>query len=237
MSTLKVVLPGDVIMELPAQPQEHVEHVYLGPGLRWKDGLVRATRAGTLKKDGRNLYFVDTHQKRYIPNKREFVIGTVVKCKGSTYLIDIGAHEPASISFLAFENASKKTRKDLKLGDLIYGQLLVANKDMEPELVCIDFYNRSVGMGTLPEDGLLFTVPLHVARCLIHPENPFLLELGMKFSFSIVVGFNGRIWVKSKDPTEMTAIMHAISLLEIMTVEEAMTKLNHVVDAVFIANQ
>ncbi|KAF2350912.1 K domain type 1 [Trinorchestia longiramus] len=232
VSCLQVVLPGDLIMELPAKPVDESEKIYLGPGLRWKDGVVRATRPGVLKKDGRNLFFIESHQKRYIPQKREFVIGTVIKNKGNSYLVDIGSHEPAVISFLAFENASKKTRKDLKLGDLIYGQLLVANKDMEPELVCIDFYNRAVGMGTLPEGGLLFKVPLHVARSLLHPDNPYLLQIGSGLSFSIVVGFNGRVWVKGKDMSEMTAVMHAVMLLDCMSLNEALTKVHAVIDSV-----
>lgn len=227
-----MVLPGDKILDLPAKPVDESERIYLGPGLRWKDGIVTATRPGVLKKDGRNLYFIESHQKRYIPQKREFVIGTVIKNKGSTYLVDIGSHEPASISFLAFENASKKTRKDLKLGDLIYGQLLVANKDIEPELVCIDFYNRAVGMGTLPDGGLLFKVPLHIARSIIQPDNPFLLELGSRLSFSIVVGFNGRIWVKGKDISEMTAVMHAVTLLECMSLDEAISKVHPVIESI-----
>ncbi|KAA0189592.1 hypothetical protein HAZT_HAZT006984 [Hyalella azteca] len=232
VSSMKVVLPGDLIMELPVKPVDTSENVFLGPGLRWKDGVVRATRPGILKKDSRNLYFIESHQKRYIPQKREFVVGTVIKNKGNSYLVDIGSHEPATISFLAFENASKKTRKDLRLGDLIYGQLLVANKDMEPELVCIDFYNRAVGMGTLPDGGLLFKVPLHVARSLVNPSNPFLLELGARLSFSIVVGFNGRVWVKAKNMADMTSVMHAVSLLECMSTEEALIKMHSVIDSV-----
>ena len=219
-------------MDLPASSSEDSDKVFLGPGLRWKDGQVKATRAGQLKKDGRNLYFVDSRQKRYIPQKREFVIGTVVKCKGNVYHVDIGANEPAAISFLAFENASKKTRKHIKLGDLIYGQLLVANKDMEPELVCIDHYNRAVGMGTLPEGGLLFTVPLHVARNILQPQNTFLHQLGKRMSFSVVVGFNGRIWLKANNQFEMIAIMHSISLLEFMSLEEALNKVHDVIDVV-----
>ena len=120
----------------------------------------------------------------------------VDRCKGNTYLVDIGSHEPATLSYLAFENASKKTRTEMKLGDLIYGQLLVANKDMEPELVCIDFYNQSAGMGVLPEGGLVFTVSLNVARSLVQPENPFLMELAHVISFEMLIGFNGRIWLK-----------------------------------------
>merc|ERR1711872_774819 len=125
MKEMRVVLPGDFIIDTPSTEQERV---CLGPGLRLTDGVIRATRPGMLKTDGRKLYYVDSHQKRYVPQKREFVVGTVIRCKGNSYLIDIGSHEPASLSFLAFENASKKTRTEIKLGDLIYGQLLVASK-------------------------------------------------------------------------------------------------------------
>lgn len=170
-------------------------------------------------------------QKRYIPQRREFVIGIVKKKKGENYLIDIGGHEPATISYLAFENASKKTRKDLKLGDLLYGQLLVADKDMEPEMVCIDIYNRAVGMGPLPEGGLLFTIPLHIARSIIDPQNPFLLEIARYISYSIVVGFNGRVYVKASKQIEMVAIMHAIKLLELTNLEEAKENVGKLIES------
>ncbi|MCL4138546.1 UNVERIFIED_CONTAM: hypothetical protein GTU68_041485 [Idotea baltica] len=230
---LKTVLPGDLVLEVDLSTTQ--EKIFLGPGLRWYENKVRATRVGLLKRDGKNLYYVDTMQKRYIPQKREFVIGIVTKKKGEKYLMDIGGHEQATISYLAFENASKKTRKELKLGDLVYGQLLVANKDMEPELVCIDIYNRSVGMGPLPEGGLLFTVPLHVARSIIDPQNPYLLEIARQISYSIVVGFNGRVYVNSSSQAKMVAIMHAIKLLELSNIEEAKTNLSSLLDS-FLLN-
>jgi len=37
----------------------------------------------------------------------------------------------------------------VQVGDLVYARLLVANKDMEPELVCIDSNGRSSGYGVL----------------------------------------------------------------------------------------
>ena len=40
-----------------------------------------------------------------------------------------------------------------QVGDLIYARLLVANKDMEPEIVCIDGGGRSSGMGVIGRDG------------------------------------------------------------------------------------
>ncbi|XP_064117112.1 exosome complex component RRP40-like [Macrobrachium nipponense] len=227
--SLHVVLPGDNILEF--NPEKDRDRIFIGPGLRWQDNVVRATRPGVLKKSDKQLYYVDTHQKRYIPQKREFVIGIVLKKKGDNYIIDIGGSEYATISYLSFENASKKTRKEMKPGDLLYGQLLVANKDMEPELVCIDVYNRAVGMGTLPEGGVMFTVPLHVARKIVDPENPFLLTIGKKINYTIVVGFNGRVWIKAKSQREKVAIMNAFTLLEVMPLKEAVENLFKFLDS------
>ncbi|RXG73399.1 Exosome complex component RRP40 [Armadillidium vulgare] len=232
-TVLRIVLPGDLVSE--ASSNSNTLKVFLGPGLRFSNNEVRATRAGLLKKEGKNLYYVETMQKRYVPQRREFVVGIVTKKKGDIYLIDIGGHEPATISYLAFENASKKTKKELKLGDLVYGQLLVASKDMEPEMVCIDIYNRAVGMGILPEGGFLFTIPLHVARSIINPKNPFLLEIARHISYSIVVGFNGRVYVKAGRRAEMVAIMHAIQLLEETNLEEATSSLSKLIDS-FLLN-
>lgn len=228
IETLGVVLPGDEVLQF--NPDTNKERIYIGPGLRWEDNIVRATRPGQLKKTAK-LYFVDTHQKRYIPHRREFVIGIVLKKKGDNYAIDIGGSEQATISYLSFENASKKTRKEMKPGDLIYGQLLVANKDMEPELVCIDMYDRAVGMGSLPEGGIMFTVPLHVARLIVNPENPFLLNIAKKIKYTVVVGFNGRVWLKANKQREMVAIMNCIMMLEVMNIDKANEDVLRVLDS------
>ena len=50
-----------------------------------------------------------------------------------------------------------------KIGDLVYGRLSVANKDMEAELVCTDTNDKANGMGPL-KDGFLFTHSLGLTR-------------------------------------------------------------------------
>ena len=53
----------------------------------------------------------------------------------------------------------------LQIGDLVYCRLLVANKDMEPEVVCIDSAGRSGGLGILRDDGgFLLTTSCNLAR-------------------------------------------------------------------------
>ena len=50
-----------------------------------------------------------------------------------------------------------------QVGDLVYGRLLVANKDMEPELVCIDSNSRSSGYGVL-RGGFMIHTSTSLAR-------------------------------------------------------------------------
>ncbi|KAK3891215.1 hypothetical protein Pcinc_004881 [Petrolisthes cinctipes] len=224
-----VVLPGDLILEY--DPEKTQDRIFLGPGLRWQDKTITATKCGLLRKTPKKIYFVDSQQKRYVPEKRDFVLGIILKKRGDFYMIDIGASMAATISYLSFENASKKTRTELDVGDLIYGKLIVANKHMDPELVCIDSYDRAVGMGRLPDGGILFTVPLHVARLLIKPDNPFLHNISKKVTYTIVVGLNGRVWVKTAREGEMVAVMNAILLLEVMSEEEANKKVLKVLES------
>ena len=72
----------------------------------------------------------------------------------------------------------------LKALSIIYrnqflSRLLVASKDMEAELVCVDSYGKKAGMGVLDGGGFLFTVPLHTVRKLLNPDCALLKTLGI----------------------------------------------------------
>ena len=47
---------------------------------------------------------------------------------------------------------------------MIYARLQVANKDMEPELVCLDGTGRSNGYGVIRGGGFMITCSLHHIR-------------------------------------------------------------------------
>ena len=68
----------------------------------------------------------------------------VVGKGGDTFRVDIGSADNASLSFMAFEGATKKNRPNINVGDVVYAKLLVASRDMEPELVCVDSYGKKV---------------------------------------------------------------------------------------------
>ena len=65
------------------------------------------------------------------------------------FQVDIGTSEPATLSYLAFEGATKKNKPSVNTGDVVYAKIVTASKDMEPELVCVDAYGKKAGLGQL----------------------------------------------------------------------------------------
>ena len=100
-----VVLPGQVVEEASSSEQKKVT---LGPGVeRVKENVV-VCNSGILKKSEPNIYYIDNLQKRYTPVRKECVIGIVTMKAGDIFKVDINSSEQASLSYLAFENVSKK---------------------------------------------------------------------------------------------------------------------------------
>ncbi|XP_033287022.1 exosome complex component RRP40 isoform X2 [Orcinus orca] len=107
-----------------------------------------------------------------------------------------------------------------RVGDLIYGQFVVANKDMEPEMVCIDSCGRANGMGVIGQDGLLFKVTLGLIRRLLAPDCEILQEVGKLYPLEIVFGMNGRIWVKAKTIQQTLILANILEACEHMTADQ-----------------
>merc|ERR1712150_219396 len=116
------------------------------------------------------IYWIDIHSKRYVPIKGEYVLGVVSAKAGDTYRVDIGTAEPASLSYLAFEGATKRNRPAVSVGDIVYSKLLVASSYTESELVCVDSYGKKAGLGVLTGGGFMFAVSLNLVRKLLSPD-------------------------------------------------------------------
>ncbi|XP_077612289.1 exosome complex component RRP40 [Crocuta crocuta] len=240
----QVVLPGE---ELLLPEQEDAEgpggagerplrlnagvrsrvRVVCGPGLRRSGDRLLVTKCGRLryKEPGGGggsggVYWVDSQQKRYVPVKGDHVIGIVTAKSGDIFKVDVGGSEPASLSYLAFEGATKRNRPNVQVGDLIYGQFVVANKDMEPEKVCIESCGRANGMGVIGQDGLLFKVTLGLIRKLLAPDCEILQEVGKLYPLEIVFGMNGRIWVKAKTIQQTLILANILEACEHMTSDQ-----------------
>ncbi|KAK7101139.1 exosome complex component RRP40-like [Littorina saxatilis] len=225
----RIVLPGDKISDL--KESETSKKVVLGPGLRTETEDVYACKPGVLKFKEPNVYWIDTHQKRYVPVKGEHVIGIVTQKAGDIFRVDIGGSDQASLSYLSFEGSTKRNRPDVKVGDIVYSRLLVANKDMEPEVVCIDSHGRSSGMGVIRSGGFLFKTSLNLVRKMCNPQCVLMKSLGNKFPFEVMVGMNGRIWVKGRTNKETVALANAVCAAEHMTNPQIKAMCHRLADA------
>lgn len=218
-----VVLPGDQIT-LPI-PQSvggaKKPKVILGPGLRQVDGNVVSSKAGVLKQRSTSTFWVDSYQKRYIPSKGESVIGLVIQKAGDIFRVDIGASEPAALSYLAFEGATKKNRPDVNVGDLVFAKLLVAYKDFESELICVDSLGKKLKLGVL-SGGFVFTVSINLARRLRSSECPLMecIKKHIQVPLEVVVGMNGKVWINAKNERDIIAVGNAILAAEHKTDDE-----------------
>lgn len=206
-----IVMPGERIASI--EEVAKTKRVILGPGLRRVDDTVVASKAGPLRHKEPNTFWVDNYQRRYVPARGDLVLGIVRSKAGDLYRVDIGAPETASISYLAFESATKKNRPDLNPGDLIYARVLNASADIEPELVCVNSNGKRGKLGVLP-DGFFFKCSLNLGRVLLRENCPVLAAITRQLPYEIAVGVNGRIWVKAHSLRETVALAKAILALE-----------------------
>ncbi|XP_053321777.1 exosome complex component RRP40 [Spea bombifrons] len=223
----QVVLPGDVLLlaarseegllSLSGSSQPGRVKVVCGPGLLRRGDDLQVSKCGLLRHKEPAVYWVDSQQKRYVPVKGDHVIGIVTAKSGDIFKLDVGSSEQALLSFLAFEGATKKNRPNVKVGDLVYGQFIVANKDMEPELACIDSSGKANGKGVIGQDGFMFKVSLGLVRKLLTPQNDIIQELMNVFPLEIVVGMNGRIWAKAKTTQQTLIIASLLEACEYLT--------------------
>lgn len=207
-----VVMPGDRITEAE-EMNKTKRKVVLGPGITSENDEIRAIRAGILQKKPPCTFFIDTFQRRYIPVRGDHVIGIVVAKMGDFFRVDIGSSEPASMSYLAFEGATKKNRPDVHVEDAIFGRLLVANRDTESEIVCVDSHGKKGKLGVL-NDGFVFNASINLVRKLLRPDCPLMVALSKELKFEVVFGMNGRIWIRGKTKKETIAVGNAILAAE-----------------------
>ncbi|CAH2244552.1 jg11672 [Pararge aegeria aegeria] len=198
-----VVLPGDYFDEISTDNAK--SRVVIGPGLRKEEDHVYITKAGVLKKKNPHTYWIDSYQKR----------------------VDIGGSTTAALSYLSFEGATKKNRPEVQVGDIIYAKLVIASKDMEPELVCIDSFGHKGRLGVLT-DGFVFKCSINLIRKILSPQCPLLESLKNEWPFELAAGMNGRIWIKANSMKETIALGNAVLGAEFMSQEEIKKMSNNI---------
>lgn len=215
----QLLMPGDIVSEVQAAAAN--KKVILGPGLRKHNEQVVACKAGILKSRLPNIYWIDSYQKRYVPSRGETVIGIVTQKSGDIFRVDIGASEPACLSYLAFEGATKKNRPDVNVGDLVFARMLIANKDFESELICVNSLGKKDKLGVLA-GGFVFNCSVNLVRRLLNESGTLCraIHREIQVPMEIVVGLNGRVWLNARNVRDVIAVGTAILAAENISDEE-----------------
>lgn len=202
---MNVVLPGD---SLPIEKDTNTS-ISIGPGI-YKSPITQEiipSSAGIIhikdtKQGANRLIYIDSNSKRYIPQTNDFVIGIITGVFGENYKVQLQDFlQSVQLSMMAFPNASRKNRPNLKVGQAVYARVSQAIPEIDVELECIDATTgKEGGFGLLDESGYLFDVNLNFSReLLFNQSSPILEKLASKCRFEIAIGINGKIWIKCGD--------------------------------------
>jgi len=86
-----------------------------------------STRAGLLTsakgKDRGESFWVEGVSKRYIPAQRDIVLGTIIARHAEGYRVDLGSAHMAALDALAFEAATKRSKPNLKVSQVVCRKL------------------------------------------------------------------------------------------------------------------
>lgn len=203
MAEALVVLPGDAI-DASYLPTAQKRKIGLGIKQEFNSNDFTSTIAGRVEVDHRKKAAqISTPHGRYVGKAGDSVICQVRGASFETFHLYINAYSPQAIlSHFSFEGASKKTRPQLKTGDVVYAKIASAQKNMDIELTCVNpSTGKADGLGPL-NDGMVFDVSLDLANRLLKKQlAPLMEELGNKIpgGFEIVTGKNGKVWVHCAD--------------------------------------
>merc|ERR1712137_852115 len=168
-----------------------------------------ATKAGVLRHRAPNKHWVENAQRRYVPALEEMVIGVVLEKHAEGFKLDIGSAHSASLEWAGFEPSSRKNRPQWPPGSIVYTRVILANKDMDPEVACVAQIGKAEGYGILG-GGIMINCSLSESRKLLNPQCEVLKYLGKKIPYEIAVGLNGRVWVNSNTPRRTILVANTI---------------------------
>lgn len=214
---MSIIIPGDSLASEIADETQ----ITIGPGVYKypKTQEVIPLQAGLLKlvklKKNENLLYIESNTKRYIPQVNDYVVGIVTGVTSEAFKVSLQAHsQPVQLSMMAFPNASKKNRPNLRVGLAVYARVAESVVEIDTEIECIDpETGKEGGFGPLDESGYIFEVNMNFARELLFNKSSIFMEkLATKVAFEVAIGINGKVWIKcggglikseEKDDSEM----------------------------------
>ena len=151
----------------------------------------------------------------YSAKEGDIVIGIISQKTYEVYRVNILANKEASLNSIDFEGASRKTKPNLNVGDVVYARVEKENKYSNVTLTCKGQSNTkgwSSGESTYGElkGGKLYDYNRYLCLKLldnkdfIHRLKEYVKKLQLK------IGYNGRIWIKTENIRDIPKVFQAL---------------------------
>lgn len=165
----RIVLPGELLSE---EGKKAGEHVFVRNGKLFSDVM------GIASTDG-PVAFVVPLSGKYLPKPNDWIIGLVAQTLHNGWLVDINGF------WLAFVS-NKEMREPLRNGSIISAKIMNVSDNFDVELGFVRvFFGGEV----------LHVSPVKVPR-MIGKNNSMLEVLKSGVNGHVMIGRNGRVWVK-----------------------------------------
>uniref|UniRef100_A0A914Z2Q6 Ribosomal RNA-processing protein 40 n=1 Tax=Panagrolaimus superbus TaxID=310955 RepID=A0A914Z2Q6_9BILA len=187
------VLPGDRLIPTAALKQNE-KYKICARGIIMRDEEPHASLPGFFHENKEKIW-INTFSQKYFPQTADKVIGIVTQKIGDFWKVDISGIEKAEIDFMSFENATKRNRPDVRIGDLLYGNIKVINKHLSPVMSCVNDLGKARGQGLIPRAGTIISVSCSYTRRLLQPNCKILIFIEKSFAIETTIGVNGRVWI------------------------------------------
>ena len=151
----------------------------------------------------------------YSPKVGDMVIGIITQKNYEFFKLNISTNKDATLNSIDFEGATRKTRPNLSVGDIVFALVEKENKYSNVTLTCKSVKNKKGWMTGESEfgelkDGKVFEIGRYL--CLKFLDDKDLrkrLKECVK-NLRIKIGMNGRIWIKADDIFLIQKVFEAI---------------------------
>ncbi|MHA1784274.1 MAG: exosome complex RNA-binding protein Rrp4 [Candidatus Helarchaeota archaeon] len=150
----------------------------------------------------------------YIPKVGDLVIGVVINTSIVSWKIDINSPYGASLHASNVLNRSFNPLKDdirkyFDIGDTVFAEIIAFNRTRDPVLSIL-----GKGLGKLVGGKIIEVVPSKIPRLIGRKGSMINLIKDTLRNSDIVIGKNGKIWIKSRNPKEVALFLKIVRKIE-----------------------
>lgn len=215
VSHREIVVPGQLVAE-----GEDVS-LTLSPSIYKVNSKVYSSVVGLAEVQEGKVGVIPLEGK-YFPKVGDLVIGMVEDVGLTTWILDIRSPYRAVLHANEYLNRPFNPLKDnlrniLEVGDYVIAKILSFDRSRDPTLT-----TKGRGLGKISSGRVVDIVPSRVPR-VIGKKGSMISMLKKETGCDIVVGLNGRIWVKSRDSSREEVAILAIKKIELETHTSGLT--------------